>query len=84
MEHLNRLTGQVTEADRGMTEEVKEVFASLQSVYSTMESYLGGIAELTTGSNEISEAMLGLSELSDRNRESILLLEKVIKGFKTA
>ena len=84
MQGLDGLTAKVLVADTRMNAEVERLFTALGQVYSTLKSHLSGIAEVTAGSNEIAGAMTGLSELSEKNSEAIVLIESVIAGYKTA
>lgn len=83
IENLNALTSEVRASGGEMSTGVEEIYTALKKVYETMDSYMGSIAEMASGSSEISDAMVSLAELSSKNVESIELLEEFISHFQT-
>jgi methyl-accepting chemotaxis protein len=80
---LNQVTGQVQDASGQMKISVEDVYSSMKNIYMQMEQYQISISEMASGSNEISSSMINLKELSDKNQDSVSLLEGSVSHFKT-
>ncbi len=80
---LTGLSRETAASEKKISDGVGEIYASLKNVYETIDGYLKNITEVAEGSAEITNSMVGLAELSNKNKETIRLLDEAVSKFTT-
>jgi methyl-accepting chemotaxis protein len=80
---LTGLSRETSSSGKKISDGVGEIYASLKNVYETIDGYLKNITEVAEGSTEITNSMVQLAELSNKNKETIRLLDEAVSKFRT-
>jgi methyl-accepting chemotaxis protein len=80
---LVRMSGEVRDNARSMTERTARVGAFMSSVSDLAAENKNGMGDMAVGAQELSKAILALAELSQSNAENVGALEAEISRFKT-
>ncbi|MCL2411755.1 MAG: methyl-accepting chemotaxis protein [Treponema sp.] len=80
--NVNEITRQVHTGSRGMLEGAQEVITESTNLEKITQEITYGITEMATSTDEVNRAVNNVNELSNRTRESISSLVKVVSQFK--
>jgi methyl-accepting chemotaxis protein len=80
--NVSGLTRQVKSGSQEMLEGSKEVMHESRNLEKMTQEITGGMNEMASGADQVNIAINNVSEISNKNREGLIILMREVSRFK--